>query len=142
MAKRGFRKPRKKRPAQGYKNYDSEFEYKLHKSILKKWSLHSEKVSYVKEHTYLPDFVRKFKDLTIFVEAKGRFWDSAEYGKYVAVREALDENQELVFLFYNPDAPMPRAKMRRDGTKRSHREWAEANGFRWFDEHNFPKEWR
>jgi hypothetical protein len=37
---------------------------------------------------------------------------------------------------------MPAAKMRRDGTKRSHAEWAEKTGFRWYSEDSFPKEWR
>jgi len=44
-------------------------------------------------------------------------------------------------LFYKPLAPMPQAKRRRDGTKRSHSEWAETNGFRWFDEKTLPEEW-
>ena len=48
---------------------------------------------------------------------------------------------ELVFIFANPQAPMPRAKKRKDGPKRSHAEWAEANGFRWFSEYNLPDEW-
>ena len=34
---------------------------------------------------------------------------------------------------------MPQAKKRKDGTKRSHAEWAETNGFRWFTEQTFPK---
>ena len=56
--------------------------------------------------------------------------------------EHLPEDCELVFLFSNPSAPMPNAKMRRDGTKRSHAEWAEKNKFRWFDKDNLPKKWR
>ena len=36
---------------------------------------------------------------------------------------------------------MPQAKRRKDGTKRSHGEWAEANGFRWFSRFSLPKEW-
>jgi len=47
-----------------------------------------------------------------------------------------------VFLFSNPSAPMPSAKLRKDGTKRSHAEWAEKNGFRWFSEDSLPKGWR
>jgi len=37
---------------------------------------------------------------------------------------------------------MPSAKLRKDGTKRSHAEWAEKNGFRWFSEDSLPKNWR
>jgi hypothetical protein len=36
---------------------------------------------------------------------------------------------------------MPAAKRRKDGTKRSHAEWAEANGFRWFSEETIPDSW-
>lgn len=48
---------------------------------------------------------------------------------------------ELVFLFSNPYSPMPQAKKRKDGTKRTHAEWAETNGFRWFAEKTLPEEW-
>lgn len=36
---------------------------------------------------------------------------------------------------------MPGAKRRKDGTKRSHGEWADTNGFRWFSEESIPDEW-
>jgi len=36
---------------------------------------------------------------------------------------------------------MPQAKMRKDGTKRSHGEWASANGFKWFSEDSIPSDW-
>ena len=48
---------------------------------------------------------------------------------------------ELVFLFAEPNAPMPQAKRRKDGTKRSHGEWAWANEFRWFSEESLPSNW-
>jgi len=75
------------------------------------------------------------------LESKGRFWDFAEYSKYIWVNKKLPENTELVFLFANPSAPMPGAKRRRDGTKRTHGEWASAKGFRWFSEESIPDEW-
>ena len=48
---------------------------------------------------------------------------------------------ELVFLFAEPNSPMPQAKIRKDGTKRSHAEWAWANDFRWFSEESIPSDW-
>ena len=36
---------------------------------------------------------------------------------------------------------MPQAKRRKDGTKRSHGEWASANDFRWFSENSIPDNW-
>ena len=67
--------------------------------------------------------------------------DYSEYNKYVWIRKSLKPNQELVFLFSSPSSPMPQAKRRKDGTKRSHAEWAETNNFKWYSEHTLPKEW-
>ena len=36
---------------------------------------------------------------------------------------------------------MPGAKKRKDGTKRTHAEWAETNNFTWYSEETLPKEW-
>mgnify|MGYP006226766601 CR=1 FL=1 len=60
------------------------------------------------------------------------------------IREALKEQigeLELVFLFQKPFAPMPGAKIRKNGTKRTHAEWAETNNFTWYSEETLPKEW-
>ena len=54
----------------------------------------------------------------------------------------LPDNTELVFLFADPQLPMPMAKKRKDGTKRSHAEWADANKFRWYTIATIPEEWR
>lgn len=145
MAKirKGYRKARVKRPVEKdlVKGYDSNWEYELHSGILDGWEHHVDKVEYTVEHKYEPDFVRVIKGKKILLEAKGRFWDSAEYSKYVWIAKALPDDIELVFLFANPNAPMPQAKVRKDGTKRSHAEWAEANNFRWFSEDSIPDDW-
>ena len=57
------------------------------------------------------------------------------------VSKRLPEDTELVFLFANPSAPMPGAKRRKDGTKRSHAEWADSHNFRWFSEETLPDYW-
>ena len=36
---------------------------------------------------------------------------------------------------------MPQAKRRKDGTKRSHGEWASAKGFTWYSEDSLPDGW-
>jgi hypothetical protein len=79
---------------------------------------------------------------TILLEAKGRFWDHTEYSKYLWIRKALPNFMELVFLFQKPFAPMPGAVKRKDGTKRTHAEWAETNNFTWYSEDTLPNEWR
>ena len=79
------------------------------------------------------------------LEAKGRFWDYAEYSKYIWIREALREkveDYELIFLFQKPFAPMPGAKIRKNGTKRTHAEWAETNNFTWYSKDTLPDNWR
>lgn len=141
--KRGYRKPRKVRPVEKNvpKGYDSGWEYQLHNSVLKSWNHHSEKINYIVEHKYEPDFTQTIDGVEYLLEAKGRFWDYQEYNKYVWIRKSLKPHQELVFLFSSPSSPMPQAKRRKDGTKRSHAEWAEANDFKWYSEHTLPKEW-
>ena len=142
--KSGFRKKRVVRPQikkSEVEGYDSNWEYVLHTSILKDWEIHTETVEYTVEHTYHPDFIRELEGKKILLEAKGRFWDHAEYSKYVWIQKILPEDTELVFLFAEPTAPMPQAKRRKDGTKRTHSEWAESKGFRWFSPKSIPKEW-
>ena len=132
--------PRKVRPREKNvpKGYDSKWEYTLHQTLLKSWNHHTNKVSYVVEHKYEPDFVKD----KILIEAKGRFWDHAEYSKYIWIRKSLPDTMELIFLFQKPYAPMPGAKKRKNGTKRTHAEWAESNNFKWYTEDTLPKEWK
>tara|TARA_R110002012_G_scaffold11810_1_gene52815 strand:- start:440 stop:874 length:435 start_codon:yes stop_codon:yes gene_type:complete len=140
----GYRKPRKIRPVEKDipKGYDSKWEYMLHQSLLKDWSHHTEKVPYTVEHHYEPDFIKVIDNVEYLLEAKGRFWDYNEYNKYVWIRKNLKNNQELIFLFHTPYSPMPQAKVRKNGTKRTHAEWAEKNKFKWYSETNLPKEFK
>ena len=135
------RVPRKKRPVEKDvpKGYDSKWEAVLHNTILQGWNLHTNKIEYVVEHTYTPDFIKVIGGKTILIEAKGRFRDHAEYNKYVWIKKSLPENTELVFIFASPYAAMPAAKKRKDGTKFSHAQWAEKNKFRWFSVESFKE---
>lgn len=146
--KSGYRKKRVTRPLlkkkfqkSEIKGYDSNWEYLLHTSILKDWSIHTETINYTIDHIYHPDFIKVFDGKKILLEAKGRFWDHSEYSKYVWIKKYLPEDTELVFLFAEPTATMPQAKRRKDGTKRTHSEWAESKGFRWYSSRSIPKEW-
>ena len=144
MPRRVPRKPRPKK-INVPKGYDSLWEAKLHETVLQEWKHHWDKIDYIVEHTYEPDFVKTVDGKIILLEAKGRFWDYAEYSKYIWIRKALGErveDYELVFLFQKPFAPMPYAKKRKDGTKRTHAEWAEKNNFRWYSEDTLPDTWR
>jgi len=99
-------------------------------------------VPYVVEKNYIPDFIREIDGVRYLLEAKGRFWDHAEYSKYVHIAKCLPEGVELIFVFQDPDKPMPGAKKRADGTKLSHGEWATKRGFRWFTENTLPRKFK
>ena len=68
--KRGFRKPRIKRPVEKDvpKGYDSNWECELHQGILEDWKFHTAKVPYVVEHNYEPDFIREIEGKKILLE--------------------------------------------------------------------------
>ena len=128
----------KKKPPKGY---DSWLEHDLHKQELKGCKFHPCKLKYVQKKHYEPDFVYHNGKFTVYIEVKGRFRTSGEARKYVDVALGLQKNEELVFVFSDPKKPMPNAKARRDGSKRTHGEWAADYGFRFFDRKNTPKEW-
>lgn len=144
-----WRKPRKVRKKETGvpKGYDSHWEKHLHKNVLAPEWEHvptpaPNPIAYHVEHHYHTDYILKVENKLIYLEAKGRFWDYAEYNKYIWVKKALSDNEELVFLFAQPHAAMPATRKRKDGTKFSHAEWADKNGFRWFDEFSLPEEWK
>lgn len=112
--------------------YDSLFERELHNRILSEARFHdkSDYVSYSVPHTYEPDFVLEKEGTTYYIETKGRFRDSTEARKYLFIRENLEPNQELVFIWEKPNTVFPFAKKRKNGTKATHGEWADKNGFR------------
>ena len=124
-----------------YKSYraDSKWEEKLRVGIFKDIKYHPQRIEYTKpstSHRYEPDWRLDKGNRVIYIEAKGRFRDRPEFMKYVYIREALQINEELIFLFMKPLTPMPNAKRRKDGTIRTHAEWAEKENFRWFSEKN------
>jgi hypothetical protein len=124
--RKGYRKQRVKRPVEKdlIKGYDSNWEYVLHSGLLQDWNFHTERLSMLYTTPTTLTLFGRWKERKILLEAKGRFWDSAEYSKYVWISQALPDDYELVFLFSDPNAPMPQANLRKDGTKRTHGEWA------------------
>jgi hypothetical protein len=88
MPKRVPRKPRPKKIGVPT-GYDSTWEYDIHQTILKDWKHRWNKIEYVIHHKYEPDFVKEIDSKIILLEAKGRFWDHAEYSKYYGLRTAL-----------------------------------------------------
>lgn len=122
------------------KGYDSWLEWDL-AQVLKSCDYHSCTVNYIQEKKYHPDFVFDDNGKTIYIEAKGRFREQSEARKYIDVRACLPDNCELVFVFQRPENVMPGAQRRKDGTKRTHKEWADYHGFRWYTPKTLPEEW-
>lgn len=124
------------------KGYDSGLEYELHKTSLQAWEHHPDKIPYVSTHTYEPDFKKTVGEKILYLEVKGRFRDNTEAAKYRFIRDALQYNEELVFIFEDSNKPMPFSKKRKAcGTKYSHGEWAEKNNFRYYcNKKGLPKE--
>lgn len=141
--------------------YDSRLEYELHKKELKDWEYHpTEKVKYEVPSTYEADFRTETcsigglgctergcsgKHQEILLEVKGRFRTREEASKYIHIRQALNQQEketEIIFLFQDSSKPMPFVKRRKDGTKQSHGEWAEKNGFKYEClRKGLPKKW-
>lgn len=109
---------------------DSVWEADLRDKVLPDFEFQGAKIKYEIPHNYTPDFVFG----NTLLETKGRFRDSAEARKYKHIRDAIEpQGKRLVFLFYNAALPMPNAKVRKCGTKQSHADWAEHNGFLYFE---------
>lgn len=86
------------------------------------------KLTYTVKTTYLPDFITPSG---VYVEAKGYFRTAAEARKYQAVREQYPAIK-IVFVFANKNKPIPWGSRRKDGTRMTHSEWADVNGFEWY----------
>lgn len=122
--------------------YDSLLEKNLHETVLKDCRFHDklDKISYVEPHTYEPDFVYERDDKIFYIETKGRFRDSGEARKYIFIDKELrhaPKRSELVFVWDKANTPFPFSKRRKDGTRMSHEEWADKEGFRHWNKTEF-----
>lgn len=117
--------------------YDSWPEYRLHTTILSNEKYHPEKIEYTVSRKYEPDFEIEHKGGKYLIEFKGYFRDNQEASKYTWISKVLPNDTELLFVFDRPDKPIHFRARRSDGTKQTHGEWADKNGFRYFDENSF-----
>lgn len=120
---------------------DSKWEEKLMLGCLKHTEHHPDTVPYVIAHKYHPDFKTKVGDKTVLIESKGFFAESSEASKYKHIRDYLPEDHELVFLFMRSTTPMPRSRVKKDGTKTTMADWADKNDFRWYSEDTIHELW-
>lgn len=88
---------------------------------------------------YTPDFKITCSNGKIFyVEYKG-YLRNSDKRKMIEVKKQHPD-LDVRFVFESATKPVAGAKKRKDGTKLSHKEWAEKQGFRW-SEGFIPKEW-
>lgn len=87
------------------------------------------KVPYVLEREYNPDFI--IIDHGFIVEAKGLL-DRESKAKMAAVKKQHPE-LDIRFVFMNANKKIP-------GSKQTHAQWAERNGFK-YSEGTIPQEW-
>jgi len=120
------------------KPYRSWLEHGLGTGALKDMAYEPFTIPYQIETSYKPDFVNEEKK--IIFEAKGRFSDSAEASKYVHFRRCQPD-WELIFIFERPECPMPNTRKRKDGSRYTHRMWAEKNNFLWCSPTTIRSEW-
>lgn len=135
MAKRKMPRKRKQQPPKPFRSW---FEHDFAKKF-NQLDYETLSIDYVSEHKYTPDFLSGSGKYLF--ELKGRFRSSGEAKKYIDIRRCLPPQYEIVFIFMNPDTPMPNAKRRKDGTKATLREWADRHNFKWATIDTVPKEW-
>lgn len=130
-----------KRKSARKNGYDSHLERELHEGPLAGALYHPTKINYLipaRYAYYEPDFQIGNK----LVEAKGRIRNATEAAKYKHINSELKGTQwELVFVLQNPDLPMPGAKKRKSGDKRTHAEWLDSLGIRWYSAKNAHLIW-
>ena len=119
------------------KGCDSFLEADLKEGGLQGCEWKPERIDYIVRKKYSPDC--SFGN--IIIEVKGRFRTSGEASKYLWVRKHLLPDQELVFVFANPNLKMPNARRRKDETYRTHADWADHHGFCYYDLTHLPREW-
>jgi hypothetical protein len=90
------------------------------------WRYEPFKVAYVTHRNYTPDFVYTTKNMHILVEVKG-FFRVGDTQKYKAIRDALKENQELVFFLQSAKTKV------RKGAKMNMGQWCEKESIKWFE---------
>lgn len=94
----------------------------------KKYSYETLELPYILHGTYHPDFMIG----SVVVEAKGLL-DRDSRRKMIAIRKQYP-NLDIRFLFQEAAKKVP-------GTKMTHGQWAERNGYPWAEGTEIPEDW-
>ena len=85
--------------------------------------------------TYLRHYTPDSEAHDTVIELKGRFRTLDEARKYLYIRDELRrQDKDFMFVFFGKNTPMPGARVRKDGTKRTMEEWANEHDFYWIYE--------
>ena len=110
--------------------YKSKFEVDV-QALIPKIPYEVDKLSYVKEHTYNPDWTLR---PGVYLEAKGR-WLAADRAKHLEIKKQHPD-VTVYFIFMNPDVKLSKR------SKTSYGDWATAHGFDWTTlDKGIPKHW-
>jgi hypothetical protein len=139
------KKTKTKLPRIGRRTVKNNFEYQVYKAlqnILPRGATleyETEKIPYVIEAEYLPDFIITLKDgRKIYIEAKGngRSFDGTVRKKMTSVKRC-NPLLDLRFVFFS-DGKV--GNVRKDGTAMRQGDWAKKEGFP-FSIKEVPKDW-
>lgn len=108
--------------------FERSFEVNLQSRGIR-YEYETKQIPYILERTYNPDWI--LKDYPFIVETKGLL-DRESKAKMAAVKKQHPDI-DIRFVFMYPDKKIP-------GTKQTHAQWAEKNGFLWA-EGVIPEEW-
>ena len=123
-----------------YSKDKSRFRQSLHKGILSDWEYRQYRLKYSRHHAneYLdighsiPDFMKKINGKEYHISAIG-LGDKHPDAVHILAMRCLNPDQELIFLFENPQLQIPVEPWSTSPEPLStYAEWAERYKFRWF----------
>lgn len=127
-----------RRKAVAVNGFRSKFENRINKKVPSKYihmvEYEKEKIPYIIEHTYNPDFViKKENGEKVYIEAKGYF-SKDDRRKMLAVKKQHPE-LDIRLLFQKASNKIG------GNSKKKYSDWCDINGFKWAEGDEIPKEW-
>lgn len=108
----------------------NKFEKKISDNLPKGTSYESLKLTYVKEHTYTPDFILPNG---IIIEVKGRFLPN-DRGKHLIIKKTYPE-LDIRFFFQNPNLTLSKK------SKTTYGNWCDKYNIKWTSDLKVLKSW-
>lgn len=113
------------------KTYKSKLEVNARKILPESVKYETEKIKYVKEHTYNPDWTVK---KNIYIETKGLF-TAADRAKHLDIKKQ-HPSIKIYFIFERPQNKLNRS------SKTTYADWCVQHGYEWTTlQDGVPKHW-